>query len=106
MSRRSAGGRQCACVRRSSLAGLAALYGRLFLLSTMKLSHETPARRWAVLVPAWLVLGALIFGHAFGLIIGLLLGVVFGLLVQLCSFTGRGKQNNSILTAKIPNVAD
>jgi len=30
----------------------------------MKLSHETPARRWAVLVPAWLVLGALIFGHA------------------------------------------
>jgi tetratricopeptide (TPR) repeat protein len=30
----------------------------------MKLSHETPARRWAVLVPAWLVLGVLIFGHA------------------------------------------
>jgi hypothetical protein len=30
----------------------------------MKLSHETPARRWAVLIPAWLVLGALIFGHA------------------------------------------
>jgi tetratricopeptide (TPR) repeat protein len=30
----------------------------------MKLSHESPARRWAVLVPVWLVLGALIFAHA------------------------------------------
>jgi len=30
----------------------------------MKLSHETPALRWAVLIPAWLVLGTLIFGHA------------------------------------------
>lgn len=30
----------------------------------MKLSHETPAFRWAVLIPAWMVLGALIFGHA------------------------------------------
>lgn len=30
----------------------------------MKLSQETPALRWAVLIPAWVVLGALIFGHA------------------------------------------
>ena len=57
-------GRQSACVEPSTLAGLEALYGRLFLFPPMKLSHETPALRWAVLIPTWLVLGALIFGHA------------------------------------------
>jgi len=57
-------GRQSACVDRSTLAGLEALYGCPFLLPPMKLSHETPALRWAVLIPTWLVLGALIFGHA------------------------------------------
>lgn len=30
----------------------------------MKLSHESVALRWAVLIPAWLILGALIAAHA------------------------------------------